>query len=427
MRVRVRHDGDTLKLSLPEVCNVGFLKKRIADSIFDGDISKVRLSLNRNDEIGFQPELQTSNLRAVGIAGGDLIHLLPPDAPLPSAPELPVSVSPATYTPEAPSSTPTTGNSTQSTAEGPRAVSVDNPKAVDLTNMDQSTPPDDEMTDVEADTDVPATENLPLTLLRIFEEVRDAELSSHERLLYAVHAVMLESGFGVTGATNQSHALPCSVFAKRGLFNITYTLKTAAAAAGIECLLRCHTLGGFLVVYGAVGSSQAEEPKPSGHVHRTCLAVEEHIASPLEAAPGEATKDPVCFGLKNLRSLWTSVKDSLARRLLADVCLLAGLEPPPALQQLPEDLKLQCLHLLPAQGSSELAVSDVAGARQLRDDPSAAELSRAEVEALVAVGCTCKELRFVSENEELWRLLLLRCFGEPADAGRHSPGFCKVR
>jgi hypothetical protein len=55
--------------------------------------------------------------------------------------------------------------------------------------------------------------------------------------------------------------------------------------------------------------------------------------------------------LRNVRQLWATLKDGLSMRLLKEMCLLSGLEPPAALLQLPDELKQHCLSFLPVSAA----------------------------------------------------------------------------
>lgn len=70
--------------------------------------------------------------------------------------------------------------------------------------------------------------------------------------------------------------------------------------------------------------------------------------------------------------LWKIVKDQLALPLLIDLCEKAGLGLPPCLVRLPSDLKLRILEFLPGVDIARMA-------------------------------CVCKEMRYLSSNNDLWK------------------------
>jgi hypothetical protein len=84
LRVRFASGGETHKLSLPELTTVSFLKKRISAVMLSNDnpdadaLSKVRVSLNKRNEVGGGGGEENKTLQAVGIANGDLVFVLEP-------------------------------------------------------------------------------------------------------------------------------------------------------------------------------------------------------------------------------------------------------------------------------------------------------------------------------------------------------------
>ena len=187
-----------------------------------------------------------------------------------------------------------------------------------------------------------------------------------DALALLLHAAMLESGFlAATGAACCAPGAPPAGWrAAPGSFAFRYTfaLPGGSGAPPPEAWLRCRAVGGALVAYGGLDDAPA--------VHRLEL--------PLASGEPAALASP--------RTSWAAAKDALASRLLAAACEAAGAPPPPALTALPDALKRLLLAALPA-------------------------------EALAAVAATCRDLRYAAADDDLWRRLYERQFGQPDAPG----------
>ena len=187
-----------------------------------------------------------------------------------------------------------------------------------------------------------------------------------DALALLLHAAMLESGFlAATGAACCAPGAPPAGWrAAPGSFAFRYTfaLPGGSGAPPPEAWLRCRAVGGALVAYGGLDDAPA--------VHRLEL--------PLASGEPAALASP--------RTSWAAAKDALASRLLAAACEAAGAPPPAALTALPDALKRLLLAALPA-------------------------------EALAAVAATCRDLRYAAADDDLWRRLYERQFGQPDAPG----------
>ena len=188
-----------------------------------------------------------------------------------------------------------------------------------------------------------------------------------DALALLLHAAMLESGFlaAADAGGGAPRAPPAGWRAASGrfLFRSIFALPSGGGCAPPpEAWLRCRAVGGALVAYGGLEGAPA--------VHRLEL--------PLASGEPAALASP--------RTSWAAAKDALASRLLAAACEAAGAPPPPALTALPDALKRLLLAALPA-------------------------------EALAAVAATCRDLRYAVADEDLWRRLFERQFGQPDAPG----------
>ncbi|XP_024515920.1 F-box protein SKIP22-like [Selaginella moellendorffii] len=188
--------------------------------------------------------------------------------------------------------------------------------------------------------------------------------NSRDLLILAVHAVMLETGFVILGRPTIA-----------GASSIKYTLPELGQLKNDEArvLLRCQSVGEFMVVYGSVqGSSQ---------IFRLSLSISKFLGEVLvegESKGGgggsQEQQYQASFSLyKDAFALWKEIKDNLTLRLLMLLCEIAGLPLPACFQILPTELKMKILEFLPAL--------DVA-----------------------RISMVSSELRFLAANNDLWRM-----------------------
>jgi F-box protein 7 len=451
MRLRVRlagvAGGETHRVATPEVCSVATLRSLVAARL-GLPPDAVRLSLNGADELA-PGAAGGLTLQAAGIAPGDLILVLQPAtaadgaaAPgaasgAPAAPAL----APLTWQqPGRASWAPAQGGAVPAQPQPPRGAQPAQPASAEArraaclraleargaagvpavgaeaaqrdggaTHATAAAPPaadDDAMDASPAASDalappssVPGASRGPyrtlqrppcqpyslganslLSSLSCCADALREVLSScawhapAEALALLLHAAMLESGFSACGnddiGISLGRAPPAGWREAPGRYAFRYVFAGVAGdvSSAPSAWLRCRSLGGALVAYGALEAAQGASPPPA--VHR--------LALPLAAGAPASLVYP--------RAAWAAAKDALASRLLAAACEAAGLPPPPALTALPDALKRALLSALPA-------------------------------EALAAVGATCRDLRYVAADEDLWRRLYESQFGAAGAPG----------
>ncbi|CAO2813573.1 unnamed protein product [Amaranthus hypochondriacus] len=233
---------------------------------------------------------------------------------------------------------------------------------------------------------------VPNFLKKVFvKEVGNSAVScgNHKLLVFAVHAVLLESGFVAYDPVlrrkvegfHLSEEWPSLAFG----MTLHYTLPKVSESEVVETVvLKFQTLGKFVKIYGFL-------PNKGFEVHQVCL--DEPMLLPALSfvwKMSDHTDDLVEFaGSRKLFpnheifEFWKIVKDGLSYPLLIDLCEKTGLAPPPCFMCLPTELKLKILESLPAVG-------------------------------VARVECVCSELRFVASNNDLWKTKYEEEFGNGA-------------
>ncbi|XP_057527398.1 putative F-box protein At1g23770 [Amaranthus tricolor] len=234
--------------------------------------------------------------------------------------------------------------------------------------------------------------SVPNFLKKVFvKEVGNSAVNcgNHKLLVFAVHAVLLESGFVAYDPVlrrkvegfHLSEEWPSLAFG----MTLHYTLPEVSESEVVETVvLKFQTLGKFVKIYGFL-------PNKGFEVHQVCLD-EPGLLPALSFVwkMSDHTGDLVEFDSSRklfpnheIFEFWRIVKDGLSYPLLIDLCEKTGLAPPSCFMCLPTELKLKILESLPAVG-------------------------------VARVECVCLELRFVASNNELWKMKYEEEFGNGA-------------
>lgn len=327
--------------------------------------SSLRLSLNQNDEIlAFSPH---QPLRSLGITSGDLIFF----SLLPSLQTPTDSVSPNRPT-----------HSEASNVQGPSRAQISN---LDLNLQSHSSDMSLSVSSVETMESDGGSCVLGLNKCHEFDFLRKVlrdelgqDCSPIKAMVIGVHAVFLESGFvrfdSVSGIRVDPFQFPDEWFYKYSKLSVYYTLPVLANRGNtpnsIQTIqLKFQPMGHILNVYGSMGDSN------SGYYR---LSLEGRFVASLISLMTDDDYNGVCD--REVYNFWKIVKDTLVYPLSINMCEKAGLVPPPCLASLPSELKMKILGFLPG--------ADIA-----------------------KVGCVCKELRNLSDNNELWKLKFCEEFG----------------
>ncbi|XP_004496864.1 F-box protein SKIP22-like [Cicer arietinum] len=381
LRLRSFESKETLKIEVPDPCSFHQLKQTISHAISSSSSSSssLHLSLNRKDEIdASSPE---DSLHSIGIATGDLIfYTFNPNTfsreTLPHKPT-PQQEPHSNHRPIIQDSPENNAGDTHSIPIGEKSPAL-NP--ADSENV--------EMVDVSDEAVVVLKNNSePEFVKRVLKEALGDDFSDFKLLVFAVHAVILESGFvrvdQVSGmAISCSHLLDdCS---SSSMISLRYTLPEILTNGSSHAVnLKIQKLGNFVNVCGSLCDDVGSR------VHRVYLD-KCRFAKPLEfmmLESSESNASGVNDGGDEVFELWKIVKDRLALPLLIDLCDKVGLDLPPCFMRLPMELKLLIFEYLPG------------------DD-------------LAKVCCTCSELQYLASNDELWKKKFEEEFGQRMDGGK---------
>lgn len=431
MKIRLRHaSGNTQRAELPEICDLRALRERVS-AVCGIPLSSVHVSLNRREEITGSPGTLLSSL---GICPGDLLYLIDSSSVTSNVSDVagrPTEVQrdAAVVIPSLPTySLKNVARSTQSESVQIRREKCASAAAKRLTGSSDANnilKPEDAGQNSEktpfmevgvggAPSVGTASEhpNGNLKKIRMMAGVKEtvvkstvddmdsepsqrpgvvaptAETESVLRVLTGetsslqtespadilvvlVHAIMLETGLTLNlpkDSPPQSYGLPAGWSSAQGPLTLSYGL---AMAGSVSCTLRFQSLGGFLLVYG---TRNGRGQLGNGDIYRLSLRVTDYCG------PGGCLDGNTQQLSRKLRELVVSVKDKLSLPLLTAICQQAGLEPPLSLLLLPKEVKMQVLQRLPAP-------------------------------ALAACACTCFELRHLSAEDDLWRDMYQKEFG----------------
>lgn len=377
--------------------------------------TSLRLSLNSRDEL--HASSPDDSLASLGITSGDLIfYTLDPTSQTLASDSLshPSLQSPNQIVPQS-SNSPNSGtliiegaSTGDSMAEEPTSRVLNSQTLIDQgtsiseeqrfvdmnsetligegsSSMDgvESMEVDDESTGV-----VRKKYSVPFFLRRVLREELAEDRSNHKLLVIALHAVLLESRFvrfdSLLGAQTDRFHLPNEWPAVAYTLSLAYTLPEILqnrdnGGGGIEAVvLKFQTLGHFVNVYGSLAGGGGSGP------YRVSLDVQ-RFAPMLDFVWGSrnVSDSEVFVPEIEIFEFWRIVKDGIAYPLLIDLCAKAGLAEPPSLMCLPSDLKMNILERL-------LGVD------------------------IARVGCACKELQNLTNNDELWKHKFLEEFGSGA-------------
>ncbi|CAM6064069.1 unnamed protein product [Sphagnum tenellum] len=387
VRVRAASGGPTMRVQVPWPFTVQALKDVISPLIMR-PTSSFCLSLNKKAAIDEGPG--TTSLSDLGVINGDLLFYISREGGDSSSsaapPPQPAADVPDTVVPMHVSNTPTT--SVEPTLAAPADQEVKNvDSAVQFSGDDAMEVEIEEKGGLQFPVEIAKHHvSIPDLLQRVLSVEYGNVKERQELLVLAVHAVMLETGFVLSGEVSSSqgsYVLPTGWSGKGGQVNLTYTLpeiKRESKDGGSrtfvgDMVLRSQIVGNVLVVYGVTTSGRGYE------VHRVSLPESTPSASQAHNVTEQhATNENGISMFHSVFELWKEVKDKLSLPLLMCLCERAGLPPPASLLIIPTELKVKVLELLPAI-------------------------------ALARIGCVCSELKFLAGNNDLWKIRFKEEFG----------------
>ncbi|KAL6211825.1 hypothetical protein ACLB2K_017048 [Fragaria x ananassa] len=404
LRLRSLETKETLRLEVPNLCSLNHLKQSLSESISAAPSSSLRLSLNRRDELlASSPD---ASLASLGVTSGDLIFysqtLIGDGASSSEAmAEDPRSGSETLIgegealaeDPSFDSGMETLTGEGVSIAEDARYAVSDTQTLMDGRDSNSETLIGEGYSGMEIDEEssgvVRKKYSVPFFLRRVMREELAEDRTDHNLLVIALHAVLSESRFvrfdSVSGAQTDRCHLPKEWPAVAYTLSLSYTLPEILqnrdnAGGGVEAVgLKVQTLGRFVNVYGSLaGGGCGSGP------YRVSLDVERFAPMLDFVWRSRNVSDSEVFVPEiEIFEFWRIVNDGITYPLLIDLCEKAGLPEPPSFMCLPLDLKMNILERL-----------------------SGADIAK--------VGCACKELQNLANNDELWNQKFLEEFGSGA-------------
>ncbi|XP_066165146.1 uncharacterized protein [Oryza sativa Japonica Group] len=364
--------AETHRVQLPDTATLSDVKAFLATKLSAAQpvpAESVRLTLNRSEEL-LTPD-PSATLPALGLASGDLLYFTLSPLPSPSPPPQPQPQAqplPRNPNPDVPSIAGA-ADPTKSPVESGSSSSM--PQAL-CTNpglpvaSDPHHPPPDVVM-AEAFAVIKSKSSLVVgDTKREMENVGGADGTVICRLVVALHAALLDAGFLYANPVGSCLQLPQNWAS--GSFvpvSMKYTLPELVEALpvveeGMVAVLNYSLMGNFMMVYGHV-------PGATSGVRRLCLELPE-LAPLLYLDSDEVSTAEE----REIHELWRVLKDEMCLPLMISLCQLNNLSLPPCLMALPGDVKAKVLEFVPG-----------------------VDLAR--------VQCTCKELRDLAADDNLWK------------------------
>ncbi|KAH0885808.1 hypothetical protein HID58_061904 [Brassica napus] len=212
--------------------------------------------------------------------------------------------------------------------------------------------------------DKPKRLSVPFFLKKVLLE-KSGDESGLTTLATSVHAVMLESGFMLL---NNRGFFDKFTFSKDLLtVSLRYTLPELITKTRVEYVtVTFQSLSNTVVVYGSLGGR-------GGMVQRVSLNKNKFVSViDLVVDTLKFEKQASCSSYRDVFTFWKMVKDGLSIPLLTCLCEKYGLELPPCLMQLPTELKMKILELVPGDSVAKMA-------------------------------CVCAEMRCLASDDGLWK------------------------
>ncbi|KAM0879288.1 hypothetical protein ACQ4PT_034335 [Festuca glaucescens] len=210
------------------------------------------------------------------------------------------------------------------------------------------------------------------------ENASGAEGTAIHRLAVALQAALIDAGFlAANPLGSRLGLLKDCVSGASATLTAKYTLPEFVAMLpeaeeGRIVVLNYSLMSNFVMIYGCVPGAQSE-------VHRLCLELPK--LAPLLYLDSNAVG---AVEGKEILELWRVLKDELCLPLMISLCQLNGLSLPPCLMALPDELRDKVFELVPGVD-------------------------------LAKVQCTCKELKDLAADNNLWErkfVLELNTLGE---------------
>uniref|UniRef100_A0ACD5TVH6 Uncharacterized protein n=1 Tax=Avena sativa TaxID=4498 RepID=A0ACD5TVH6_AVESA len=366
--------AETHRVQLPDTAALSAVKDFLAAKLSTAQpvpAESIRLSLNRSQEL-LSPD-PSATLAALGLTSGDLVYFTlsaelsqpPPPQILPRNPNQD-AVSTGQIAAGSKSAGEAGGSSSVPQALHVEPVHSSLPRTLQVEPMAYDLP---DVVMAEAVHETKRSSSFVIgALKRELEEenASGAEGTVIHRLVVALQAALIDAGFlSANPLGSRLGLLKDWSSGASSTLSVKYTLPELVdmlpqAEEGKIVVLNYSLMPNFVMIYGCVPGAQSE-------VRRLCLELPK--LAPFLYLDGNAVG---AVEEKEILELWRVLKDELCLPLMISLCELNGLSLPPCLMALPGDLKAKVLEFVPGVG-------------------------------LARVGCTCKELKDLAGDDNLWK------------------------
>lgn len=384
LRLRSLAPRQTLRIELQDSCTLPQLKQILSQTLPNSPSpASIRISLNRRDDLQSDGE---DSLLSLGVAAGDLLYFSIEQSAAGTTSNSQNTLSPINPTPVPVSNMAECSTRSDTLNTLPLAQNSDSVKGK-IKVGDTSTEKNIDEMDVDKEYSVNSytsdawvkSFSVPGYLRKTLREgLGDDGKPHHKLIITAVDQVMKEMGLlGLYRNPNVRFEQPFGLFRVSLFYTLPGTSCPAYDKSINTVVLKFQTLGKFMNVYGTLKDGSGKTPP-------YCVKVNvEQLLLNLEVVWENCGQDGKFLDTspdKEMVKFWRDVKDKLALPLVIDLCEEAGLELPPCFTQLPKDLKLKILELLPG--------ADVA-----------------------KTSCVNSEMRHLGSSDNLWKLKFAEEFG----------------
>ncbi|KAL6867422.1 hypothetical protein ACP4OV_015446 [Aristida adscensionis] len=369
----------THRVDLPPTATLAdvraFLAAKLSSAALPVPAESVRLSLNRSEEL-VSPD-PAAALPALGIASGDLLFFtlspLALSAPPPPPPPPPPQALPRNPSAGSVSAAAESKGVEQSGAGGSSSLM---PTVVEKPSVSVASDPPDVVMAEAVDPTKSWSAFVLRDLKREMENAGGAERTVVGRLAGALHAALLDAGFIINNPAGPQLLLPqdwpSSASEPLAIkYTIPELVEALPVAEGKMAVVNFSLMANFVMVYGHVPGAQSD-------VCRLCLELPK--LEPLLYLDSDQLSG---VQEREILNLWRVLKDGMCLPLMISLCQLNNLRLPPCLMGLPAELKTKVL-----------------------DFVDGVDLARVE--------CTCKEMKNLAADDNLWKKFLqnLKDYGE---------------
>ncbi|KAJ1686370.1 hypothetical protein LUZ63_017760 [Rhynchospora breviuscula] len=360
LRIRPMATRETIRITAPDAASLLDLKSLIAASLVAASTNpnpnpiapdSIHLSLNQLDEL-VAPNA-SDPLSALGLTSGDLLFFS--FAPFrqtlanPNPSQLPNLIAAVSSSDASSSSNNPIGNPNSESSVNPSPI---NQLAVPM-EVDAGPAVLDESNNARL---------IPDFLMQLMDTETEEDAGILGRVVLLTHAGLLDMGFTLLNGAGSK--LPQGWASHASSLSLEYTIpdfvNQVQAINERVAVTKLSVLGNLVTVYGYLGGIKPDIYRFSFDLAKVATLLSSNLKSMCKSEQ------------EQLMEIFRSVKDGVALPLMIDLCLKNGLPLPPCFMFLSIDMRAKILDLL----------------------------SGADV---VRMGSTCKEMRNLSLDDNLWR------------------------